>query len=128
MNENSNTSTRKHSHHNSFLTTSGISSKKTNRHLSALDFLLNIPMENEIKIREHGMKRELRARNEETNNVGDSNDLFQQYAEETTGGTYDFAGRKLQGMFAPVARIPDDFRYSVQRLSEQSGKLTRWIL
>jgi hypothetical protein len=50
---------RRHSHHQ-YITAGGTINrpKFTTKHLAALDFLLNIPMKNENKIKELGIKNE----------------------------------------------------------------------
>jgi hypothetical protein len=50
---------RRYHHNHGFLTAA---SKSTSRHLAALDFLLNIPMANEEKIKETGILNAARIR------------------------------------------------------------------
>lgn len=104
-----------------------------------MDFLLNIPMANEVSIRQNGLVnlKKLRAledgegvqrddnedddfENNETNYLSNlqHDDFFGSYGEHV--------GKKLRGPTAPTVRIPFQFRYLMQRISDQSVVIRQW--
>ena len=122
-------------------------SKSTTRHLAALDFLLNIPMMNETKIKETGMEHAARARkldgdfgNEDDDEDEESvdasaignglmHDAAAMLADDYYGSAtavVDIVGRKLQGPAAPTLRVPPHFRYNMLRTNEQSAVIRHW--
>jgi hypothetical protein len=135
------TSKRHHHHHHhhqhhAFVTTSGGTIKRTNRHFAALDFLLNIPMRDEATIIAAGIEK-LTKLSGDDNNREDLEALrreaFQRVMstmnitdETLMNSPSDFAGRKLQGSFAPLARVPIDYRHSLSRLTEMSAVVRQW--
>lgn len=128
---------RRYHHNHGFLTAA---SKSTTRHLAALDFLLNIPMASEEKIKEIGMLNAARIRtldgdnesvNEEsiddasvsiTNNNTNNLNMIDDYSLSPV----DSVGRKLQGASAPTMRVPPHFRYNMLRVNEQSAVVRHW--
>ena len=133
-----------HTHSHGYLTAA---SKGTTRHLAALDFLLNIPMMNETKIKETGMEHAARARkldgdfgndgdDEDEESVdpsavgnGPMHDAAAMLADDYYGSAtavVDIVGRKLQGIAAPTLRIPPHFRYNMLRINEQSAVIRHW--
>ena len=123
---------RRYHHNHGFLTAA---SKSTTRHLAALDFLLNIPMANEDKIKEIGMHHAARIRTlDGDNEIADEESIdaslsmmnsFNAAApnmlDDYSSAPVDSVGRKLQGASAPTMRVPQQFRYNMMRLNEQSA-------
>lgn len=122
---------RRYHHNHGFLTAA---SKSTTRHLAALDFLLNIPMANEEKIKETGILNAARIRTLDGDNEsadeesidaslsmmnGNAN-LFNT-ADDYTCSPVDSVGRKLQGASAPTMTVPLQFRHNMLKVNEQSA-------
>eukprot|EP01038_Epipyxis_sp_PR26KG_P012988 gene12988-17416_t len=125
---------KRHSHHQ-FITAGGTLSrpKFTTKHLAALDFLSNIPLERESIIRENGMKNvlKLKALEEEINEEVDDGESIdedekQKYQQAVPQDGLDLhtdlPGKKLGGPTTRSARIPPVFRYCMQRISDQSAQ------
>ena len=131
---------KRHSHHQ-FITIGGTATrpKYTTRHLAALDFLLNVPMQKETNIRQTGienarkMQRMEEAEGMDTNGAKEDEQnplspsaiaLLQQddFFESQT----EAAGKKLQGPFAPVGKLPPNLRYFMQKTSVQSAVYRQW--
>jgi hypothetical protein len=132
----------KRSHHQ-FITLGGTAQrpKYTTRHLAALDFLLNIPMQKETSIRLAGLEIARKQRMEETEGL-DTN-VPREDEEDTQRGGHlsptvhlqpdDFlasqseaAGKKLQGPMAAVGKYPHHLRYYMQKTSVQSALYRQW--
>eukprot|EP01036_Dinobryon_divergens_P025959 gene25959-34559_t len=113
----------------------------TTRHLAALDFLLNIPMQRERAIRQTGAQNALKAKSLDENvivhNMIEHEDAL--YEDTMTGianvNTEDAyisshmdsaAGKKLKGPPVTVTSLPIHFRYSMQRISDQSALVRQW--
>jgi len=115
--------------------------KSMGRTFAALDFLLNIEMQNEKRIRELGLsaaRRSIEVRHrdgdsddDDENNYGDDwvdREVFAQKLEE---GLDDLAfgtapGRKLYGKEAPTVQIPPHLRFKLSRISDQSALIYNW--
>lgn len=108
------------------------------KHLSALDFLLSIPMRNEPTIIERGLQAQEeggdeggpgRARpddDDDNHSISTTGDLPPtHFADETTPS---LVGKKLQGPVCEQSKIPSDLRYRVLRMLEQnqSTRLLKW--
>jgi hypothetical protein len=127
-----------HHHHHAFVTTSGGGGavKRTNRHFASLDFLLNIPMRNEGAIIASGIAKITKLHGGDDN--GEHLDALRREAfqkvmstmnimtDETLLNSPDMAGRKLQGSYAPLARVPIEYRHNLSRLSEMSAVVRQW--
>ena len=116
--------------------------KFTTRHLAALDFLFNIPMQREVEIKQNGLNNAIKVKQMEDEN--DKRDQTDQLEEEITdnwlssgffsGKNEDFlnaqidsaVGKKLKGPPAIIASTPIAFRYQLQRLSDQSAIVRHW--
>eukprot|EP01040_Poterioochromonas_malhamensis_P000948 gene948-1005_t len=135
---------KRHSHHQ-FITLGGTASrpKYTTRHLAALDFLLNIPMQKEVSIRQAGMENASKLqRIEETDGLDTSTmreeeesnrealsltpTLTVQPSEQEQQETTEAAGKKLQGPMGPLGRFPPSLRYSMQKTTVQSAMYRQW--
>ncbi len=130
---------KKHSHHQ-FLTAGSSSGrpKYTTRHLAALDFLLNIPMTNEATIRQNGIANLKRSRalddgdgiqrdeDDDDFELNETNHISTIQHDEYLTSQGDFAGKKLKGPTALTVRIPNQFRYLMQRMSDQSVVVRQW--
>ena len=125
------TTNRRYHHNHGFLTAA---SKSTTRHLAALDFLLNIPMANEEKIKETGILNAARIRTlDGDNNSADEESIDASLSmmngtnanlntlDDYSSSPVDSVGRKLQGASAPTMRVPPHFRYNMLRVNEQSA-------
>ena len=127
-------------HHQHYMATGN---KRTNRHLAALDFLLNLPMEQEQKIREAGHKNinrinflERKLANPESDHDDDdqrvssmpsavaSEIMFDDVSPSHGETVYGF--KKLHGKSCPVAHIPLEFRYNLLKLTDQSAVVRHW--
>jgi hypothetical protein len=129
---------RRYHHNHGFLTAA---SKSTTRHLAALDFLLNIPMANEDKIKELGMHHAARIRTLDGDNeiadeesidaslsvINSFNASTPNMLDDYASAPVDSVGRKLQGASAPTMRVPPQFRYNMMRLNEQSAVVRELI-
>lgn len=112
--------------------------RSTTRYMAALDFLLNIPLTNESKIKTIGMqhaKRIQQMQNLETGEVDseiaeeEENMLTQiqsQAMDDYLTSSSDQVGRKLPGIAAPAIRIPIQQRYYMTKITEQSAVVRHW--
>jgi hypothetical protein len=136
---------RRHSHHQ-FITLGGTSSrpKYTTRHLAALDFLLNVPMQKEASIRQVGIENATKLQRLEESEGMETNTMNKEPSvEESTkdpispisllqDSTAEFltaseaAGKKLQGPSAPVGRFPPSLRYLMLKTSVQGAMYRQW--
>lgn len=131
---------RRYHHNHGFLTAA---SKSTTRHLAALDFLLNIPMANEEKIKETGMHNAARIKTlDGDNEIADEESIDASLSmmngynaaplnmlDDYSSSPVDSVGRKLQGASAPTMRVPAQFRYNMLRVNEQSAVVrNRYLL
>ena len=125
------TTNRRYHHNHGFLTAA---SKSTTRHLAALDFLLNIPMANEEKIKETGILNAARIKTLDGDNDSVDEESIDasismmngananlNILDDYTSSPVDSVGRKLQGAVAPTMRVPPHFRYNMLRVNEQSA-------
>jgi hypothetical protein len=130
---------RRYHHNHGFLTAA---SKSTTRHLAALDFLLNIPMANEEKIKETGMHNAARIKTlDGDNEIADEESIDASLSmmngcnaaplnmlDDYSSSPVDSVGRKLQGAPAPTMRVPAQFRYNMLRVNEQSAVVSNCYL
>ena len=137
---------KKHAHPHHYLAAAssllarGGKDKFTTRHLASLDFLLNIPMGNEGRIREQGAAAEhaLNTNRYDGDLLGhlssDEQQQQQQLLQQMQDSEYfgpnspiDAAGaKKLPGPFAPTVRVPPMFRHILARISDQGALVRRW--
>lgn len=121
------------------LKASGAKKQFTTRHLAALDFLTNIPMKSEMKIRERGLLMAQRAQIFDAGNEDEDGELRRftmmqqqrqlralQFIDEPGALAVDAVGMKLQGPPAPTVRVPSTFRYKVGLLSDQAAVVRGW--
>lgn len=133
-------------HHSHYLSGLGGKHKFTTRHLAALDFLLNVPLKNEVHIIEHGTNMNKRKKQHESQ--GDNNDEYDESETELKGslsltetegatplittylqkddGATHAPGKKLQGRAAVNARVPLQFRYQLSRPTGPSALVRQW--
>lgn len=108
--------------------------KFTTKHLAALGFLSNIPMKNELKIREMGLNNISRTKayenNEELSDESNDDDVIDN-SKQLLNNDYniidtnmlvdefqnDSVGIKLKGFVANTIRYPLQFRYHFYQLS-----------
>ena len=119
---------KRHSHHHhQYLASTDQHGKQkyTTRHLAALDFLLNIPMINEHKIRENGLISAKRLQN-----IEESQSPYLERDEMIDESKYDDITsepvRKLPGISSTVIKLPLAFRYNLLRLTEQSAVIRHY--
>ena len=106
------------------------------KHLSALDFLLSIPLRSEAAIIERGLQAQeesgeegpgrVRLDDDDNHSISTTGDLPPtHFADETTPS---LVGKKLQGPICEQAKIPTDLRYRVLRMLEQNQttRLLKW--
>ena len=113
----------------------------TTRQLAALDFLRNIPMKNELAIRERGIEAAKRANLFDSGNEDDEDGELRRYTQmlqqqqlqalEYVTDDYgilsaDAVGTKLQGPPAPTARVPLTFRYKSDLISSSAAEVRSW--
>ena len=113
----------------------------TTRQLAALDFLRNIPMKNELAIRERGIETAKRANlfdggdeHDEDGELRRYTAMLQQqqlqalqYVTDDYGALpADAVGTKLQGPPAPTARVPLTFRYKSDLISTNAAVVRNW--
>ena len=133
----------------SFVTVTGGNKNKlktATRHFAALNFLSNINMKAETKIREFGHATSIRSKtlgldgfmesddddyddyedlnlygygDDENNNIGTSLDDPNLKLDTAPG-------RKLHGKAAPTGRMPLSFRYKLMKISDQSAVIRQW--
>lgn len=117
----------------------GAKKQFTTRHLAALDFLTNIPMKSEMKIRERGLLMAKRAQIFDAGNEDEDGELKRftllqqqrqlqalQFIDEPGALNVDAVGTKLQGPPAPTVRVPQTFRYKTGLLSDQAAVVRGW--
>lgn len=127
----------KRSSHHQFITAGGTLTKPkyTTRHLSALHFLLNIPMEKEIAIVQAGIANASKIRSLEDGSESDghstevsennnNDNLFP--TDDLLGINTDLAGKKLKGPSAPTLKVPMVFRYQQNKVTDQSAMVRQW--
>lgn len=130
---------KKH-HHNSFMTTTSLGvTKRTNRHLAALDFLVSIPMGKEQSIKEAGyrnmnrievLERKINQEDREDQDPDSFQSNVQNYhgsgialdeLAASPGDTFGF--KKLPGKQCPTARVLQTVRYAYD---DQSAEVKHW--
>ena len=134
----------------SFVTVTGGNRQKmktATRHFAALNFLSNINMKAETKIREFGHATSIRSKTlgfdgfmeSDDDDVDDyeySSNLYAYGDDENNNINtplddpnlkLDTApGRKLHGKTAPTGRVPLSFRYKLMKISDQSAVIRQW--
>lgn len=146
--------TRRHGgghHHHQYVTSGGSNyrPKFTTRHLAALNFLLAVPMQREVELREAGLKFSARVHFEKSEESDNQETNIRSSMQEEDGesaatsatlpeniGSYmrakgshapvDAAGIKLKGPIVHAVHHSTQFRYCFNHLSEQSAISRSW--
>lgn len=119
---------------------------RTTKHISALEFLLNISMRAEDEIVERGMAllessedadrqqqqalalEGLSKEGEEKDNKSVSSEGTQQMEHQFPEDVEALVGKKLDGPVCKASRVPPELRYRILRLNElnQHARLLKW--